>query len=79
MKRLSLAAILLSATVILPVLAQSLTLGDCSRLREKIDSYDDLRRKGGSASQMASWKKSRAALQERFRNGDCRQHGPALW
>ncbi len=56
-----------------------MSLEACKRLQSEIERYDDLRRKGGSASQMESWKKSRAKLEDKFRAGDCRRHGRAVW
>ena len=60
------------------VQAQSLSLESCKSIREKIHKYDVLRRKGGSAAQMDSWRKSRAKLEERFRQGKCRKYGRSL-
>jgi hypothetical protein len=58
--------------------AQSLSLDSCKSIREKIEKYDVLRRKGGSAAQMDSWRKSRAALEERFRLGKCHKYGRSV-
>jgi hypothetical protein len=60
------------------VQAQSLSLERCKGIREKIERYDVLRRKGGSAAQMDSWRKSRAKLEERFRQGNCRKYGRSV-
>lgn len=38
----------------------------CFYLQEKIEHYTQLRRRGGSHSQMASWRSSRSRYEEEF-------------
>ena len=45
----------------------------CVYLDDKIDHYTQLRRRGGSNTQMASWRKSRSRYEEEFRSARCRQ------
>ncbi|EED31365.1 hypothetical protein NOR53_2463 [gamma proteobacterium NOR5-3] len=43
----------------------------CFYLSEKIEHYTQLRRRGGSAMQMASWRKSRSRYEDEFRTLRC--------
>jgi len=45
----------------------------CVYLDDKIEHYTQLRRKGGSNAQMASWRKSRSRYEDEFRSARCRQ------
>lgn len=50
----------------------------CVYLDDKIEHYTALRRKGGSNTQMASWRKSRTRYEEEFRSARCRQFSHSL-
>jgi hypothetical protein len=78
-KRLSIIAMILSLIFSAATIADPMPLDACKRLQSQIESYNDLRRKGGSGSQMESWKKSRKRLEEKFRAGECKRHGRAVW
>lgn len=56
--------------------AQSATLEECQKMKDKIDHYNDLRREGGSGAQMDAWKRARRKLEQRFRDEGCRSY---LW
>jgi hypothetical protein len=43
----------------------------CFYLSEKIEHYTQLRRGGGSPTQMASWRKSRSRYEDEFRTLRC--------
>lgn len=79
MKSLSLFAIVFALSFPTGASADPMSLEACKRLRSQIENYDDLRRKGGSSAQMESWKKSRKRLEEKFRAGECKRHGRAVW
>jgi hypothetical protein len=42
-------------------------------LKDQIDYYTELRKKGGSAGVMEQWKQQREELKEKFRDMKCRQ------
>ena len=46
-------------------------LQQCQKLKDKIEEYDQLRRKGGTGAQMDSWKRSRRELEKAFRAQGC--------
>lgn len=71
-----LAAAALAASV--DAFAEPDTLDACKKMRARIEHYDSLRRHGGSATQMESWKKSRVHLEEQYRAARCRTHGRAV-
>ncbi len=56
-----------------PANAKSLSVKQCQSLSKKIESYTKLRKRGGSAKQMESWRKSRKKYKNRFREGQCMQ------
>ncbi|MFT4612899.1 MAG: hypothetical protein ACI9NT_000032 [Bacteroidia bacterium] len=58
--------------------AQELSQSDCQQLRDTIERYTKLRRGGGSARQMESWKKSRKRYEDRFSKGNCYKYGAQL-
>ena len=60
------------------VSAQEVSIEKCQRLKDHIEYYDGLRRKGGSAQQMESWKRSRADVEDDFREYHCRKYGKKL-
>jgi len=49
------------------------TLAQCQMLKDQIDHYTELRKKGGSAGVMEQWKQQREKLKEKFRDMECRQ------
>ena len=75
-------AALLVAFLVLPyssgLLAQEISLGTCQQLTNQVEKYTKLRRSGGSAAQMESWKKSRQRYEEQFRRSDCYKYGAQL-
>ena len=77
-KAYRLATCLLTAAVVLPAGAQTASLAQCQQLRERIDHYTDLRRKGGNASAMARWKKKLRGYEADFRRFDCIDYGSEL-
>lgn len=54
--------------------AQQASLEQCQKLKDGIARYDALRRKGGSGSQMDSWKRERRKLDKQFRKLGCRYY-----
>ncbi len=50
----------------------------CRRLKEQIERYTELRRTGGSASQMASWKRARSEAKAAYRNYNCHRQGSRM-
>lgn len=58
--------------------AQSGSVQECQRLQDRIDKYTRLRRKGGSASQMDTWKRERTRAEEAFRQLDCHWYAGQL-
>jgi len=46
----------------------------CQKLKDRIEQYDQLRRKGGSGSQMDAWKRARRNLEKEFRDRKCRYY-----
>tara|TARA_B100001540_G_scaffold296839_1_gene298888 strand:- start:8381 stop:8629 length:249 start_codon:yes stop_codon:yes gene_type:complete len=61
-----------------PASAQEASLQQCQSLKERIERYTALRRKGGSASRMEGWKKQLRKAEARFRELDCRAYGREL-
>lgn len=47
----------------------------CRRLEERIEKYTELRRGGGSGSQMTAWKRSRSEAEETYRDYNCHEQG----
>ena len=58
--------------------AQEISLSDCQNLKDRIEQYDALRKRGASAQQMESWKRSREDLKDKFRRNHCRKWGSEL-
>ncbi|WP_133300639.1 hypothetical protein [Seongchinamella sediminis] len=54
--------------------AQQASVEQCQKLRDGIARYDELRRNGGSGSQMDSWKRSRRKLDKQFRKLGCKYY-----
>lgn len=76
MKNILTAAILCIATT---AYAQPFSLEECKDIREEINHYEELRRKGGSVTKMESWKKSLRILETQFQEGECIKYGRAVW
>jgi hypothetical protein len=53
-------------------------LQQCQKLKDKIEGYDQLRRKGGKGAQMDSWKRSRRELEKAFRAQGCHYYRSEL-
>ncbi|EAQ97857.1 hypothetical protein [Congregibacter litoralis] len=54
------------------VLSQSQSaIEECKALKERIEDYDDLRKEGGSASQMDRWRRARNELEAEFHDKNC--------
>ena len=47
-------------------------LRQCQKLKDRIEHYDQLRRKGGA--QMDNWKRARRDLEKQFRDLKCRYY-----
>jgi hypothetical protein len=47
----------------------------CRRLQERIERYTELRRSGGTAAQMASWRRSRSEAEAAYRDYNCHRQG----
>jgi len=45
----------------------------CQHAAENIERYKELRRKGGTASEMEHWKRMLRENQERYKLGDCKR------
>jgi len=56
------------------VSAQQASLEQCQKLKDGIARYDELRRNGGSGSQMDGWKRSRRKLDKEFRKLGCKYY-----
>ena len=51
--------------------AQDLPLNTCQQIKDRIEHYGDLRKKGGSDLQMERWKISRTRARNDFRDNKC--------
>jgi hypothetical protein len=58
--------------------AQEAPLEKCQSLQEQIERYNQLRRTGGSGSEMARWKRQRRESEASFRRLSCREYGREL-
>ncbi|WP_144062459.1 hypothetical protein [Simiduia agarivorans] len=54
------------------------SLKTCKNLKNTIEKYDVLRRKGGSAGEMESWKKKRAYYKKIYSQLSCDRWGSKL-
>lgn len=54
--------------------AQTATLAKCQTIKDRIERYTGLRRRGGSASQMQQWKEQLRASEEQFTRLECKDH-----
>ena len=67
-------ALLLAPVTAPPADAQDASLEQCQALKDRIERYTALRRKGGSASKMEGWKKQLRRAEEKFREQGCRAY-----
>ena len=51
--------------------SQEVSLKTCQGIKDRIDHYTDLRRRGGSARKMEVWKQKRKDYEEKFSDNDC--------
>ncbi len=58
--------------------AESGSLEQCQRLKDRVAHYTDKRRAGGSSRQMQAWKEARQASQREFKRYRCHRHGARL-
>ena len=54
------------------------SLSKCQRLADAIEKYSDLRRAGGSAKQMDTWKRRRSDKEDQFKRYDCKDWGKRI-
>ncbi len=66
--------LLLAPVMAPPAVAQDASLEQCQALKDRIERYTALRRKGGSTSKMESWRKQLRRAEEKFREQRCRAH-----
>lgn len=62
-------------TCITPTQAQDASLGQCQQWHSQIEYYTDLRRAGGRAQQMESWKQLRTDYEDKFKEARCKKYG----
>ena len=55
-------------------LAKDSELARCQKLQKEIEKYTELRRAGGSGSQMDAWKRARREKEKALRNASCRDY-----
>ena len=70
----ALAIVLLALPITTLATTQSVTPAKCQSIKDRIERYTVLRRKGGSAGQMQQWKQQLRISEEQFRRLDCRDH-----
>ena len=52
--------------------AKPATLEQCQAIKDRMERYTVLRRKGGSAGQMQKWKEQQRAGDDQFRRMECK-------
>ena len=62
---------LLLAAATPPAGARDASLEQCQALKDRIERYTALRRKGGSTSKMEGWRKQLRSAEEKFREKGC--------
>lgn len=67
-------ALLLTLLISLPAAADKSTLAKCQTLKDRIERYTDMRRRGGAAMQMQAWKEQLRATEAQFRRLECKDH-----
>lgn len=68
------AILLLALMTAGPAHAETATIAKCQTLKDRIERYTSMRRKGGSASQMQQWKEQIRASEQQFRRFECKDH-----
>lgn len=78
----ALAVMLLSCSLNIAVVdsafAQKASLEQCQKLQKKIARLTSLRRGGGNAIRMETWRQQRKRYEHQFREYRCRTHGKLL-
>ncbi|WP_444919493.1 hypothetical protein ACJJID_10835 [Microbulbifer sp. CnH-101-G] len=59
-------------------IAQSATLKQCQSWNNKIEHYQDKRKKGGSGKKMDEWKGKIRQYRDKFRKNKCSRYGRKL-
>ncbi|WP_299585950.1 hypothetical protein [uncultured Microbulbifer sp.] len=59
-------------------LAQSATLKKCQSWNDKIESYQEKRKEGGSGKEMDRWKRKIRQHRDKFRKNKCNRYGRKL-
>lgn len=54
--------------------AEEASLAQCQALKDRIERYTALRRKGGSAARMEGWRKQLRSAEEKFSEKGCRAY-----
>ena len=54
--------------------AQEVPLQKCQQIKDQIERYDELRRQGGRAGDMDSWKRQRREKEGEFRSFGCHDY-----
>jgi hypothetical protein len=58
--------------------AEECSLQSCKWLKQEIERYDQLRKRGGSAQEMERWRQSRDDLKRDFKDGKCKRWSDQL-
>jgi hypothetical protein len=58
--------------------AEERSLQSCKWLKQEIEKYDQLRKRGGSAQEMERWRQTRDDLKRDFKGGDCKRWADQL-
>ena len=61
-----------------PANAESGSLEQCQRIKDRMTHYTDKRRAGGSSRQMRAWKAARQESQRAFKRYRCHRYGARL-
>jgi len=79
MKTLRAALLLLAFSQAPLALAQAMDREACEAMKKKIDQLEELRRKGGSASEMDAWKRELRKYETSYLKARCKKYGKAFW
>ena len=64
--------VLICTIIVLPdATAQKASVEDCKKLKQRIDQFRELRRKGGPGKQMDAWKRALRESEKAFRAQGC--------
>ena len=66
--------LLLAPGMTAPAGAQEASLAQCQALKDRVERYTALRRKGGSGSRMESWRKQLREAEATFGERGCRAY-----